>query len=88
MENTQKTVWVLFENYMDDHENHINTFSSYEKWKEQFDNLMQIWKEQWYFEGMEKEKDYTLSDTYCCMYNTWTEAELFESDLDYLSLKN
>ena len=87
MENTKKTVWVLFEDYHDDHENHINTFSTYEKGKEQFDKLMKIWEQEGYFNDMENWKDYERTEDYCCMFDTGTEAELFESELNWLNLK-
>lgn len=83
----KNTIWVLFENYCNDNENHINVFSSYEKGKKQFDKIIEIRKSDWYFDNMEKEKDYTLSDTYCCLYNTWTEIELRESEIDSLDIR-
>lgn len=84
MEKTN-TIWVLFENYPQDHENHINTFSTYEKAKEKFDYILSIRKEDGYFYNKEGGNDFMIDENYCSIFESWTTLELFESKLDDFS---
>lgn len=77
-----QTVWVLFDNYPQDNENHINIYSTYEKAKEKFDYILKFREENWFFNNKTKWEDYARDDNYCCLYESWNSVELYESNID------